>query len=110
MPDFQLYLYWGGELNWRYVLHILFGIIILQLSKNALVPLEVGRFTIPTVAGAGSRMGKKNMESEPVLSYHAVAYLDLAPLLYPGTCTMCGAFPLYAYNEADIKAKVSGGH
>ena len=69
--------------------------------------MEVGRFTVPTAAGAGSRMGKKNLEAEPVLSHHGVAYLDLSPLLYPGTCTVSGAFAVYAYNDADVKTKVN---
>lgn len=51
-------------------------------------------------------MGKKNLEAEPVLSHHGVAYLDLSPLLYPGTCTVSGAFPVYTYNDAEVKAKV----
>jgi len=61
---------------------------------------------MPVAAGTGSRMGKKNADSEPVLSCHGVAYLDLAPLLYPGTCTLCGAFPVYTYNESDVRTKV----
>ena len=61
---------------------------------------------MPVTGGTGSRMSKKNTDSEPVLSCHGVAYLDLAPLLYPGTCMMCGAFPVYAYKESDVRTKV----
>lgn len=37
------------------------------------------RYSLPQTTGKG-----KAKEEEPVLSHHAVAYLNLAPLLYPG--------------------------
>lgn len=61
-----------------------------RLSQCSLWPIEVGRFSIPATGGKG-----KAKEEEPVLSYHAVTYVNLAPLLYPGgkllhvgTCTV----------------------
>ena len=66
-----------------------FQSLLEQLSKCSLWPVEVGRFSIPATGGKG-----KAKEEEPVLSHHAVAYINLAPLLYPGgniqymyTCT-----------------------
>ena len=50
-----------------------------QLSQSSLWPVEVGRLSIPVTGGKG-----KAKEEEPSLSYHAVAYVNLAPLLYPG--------------------------
>ena len=49
------------------------------MSQYSLWPIEVGRFSIPVTGGKG-----KAKEEEPTLSYHAVAYVNLAPLLYPG--------------------------
>ena len=50
-----------------------------QLSKCSIWPVEVARMSVPVTGGKG-----KGKEEEPALSYHAVAYVDLAPLLYPG--------------------------
>ena len=40
--------------------------------------------SVPVTGGKG-----KGKEEEPALSYHAVAYVDLAPLLYPGGRYTC---------------------
>ena len=74
-----------------------------QLSVSAIWPLEVGRYTIPPpVVGKG----KAKEHQEPVLSHHALAYLDLSPLLYPGATTVCGAFSLHPFSRSDMLAKV----
>ena len=77
--------------------------LLTKLSLSPQWPLEIGRFSVPP-----SSMGKsgKSKEVEPILSSHAVAYLDLSPLLYPGTNSVCGAFPLFPYLEAEVATKV----
>jgi hypothetical protein len=60
----------------------------------------------PPAAGKGS---KAKEPVEPQISYHSVAYLDLAPLLYPGATHIYGAFSLHPYSRADVMAKVKGG-
>ena len=53
--------------------------LLQHLSQCALWPCEVGR--VGMVGGGGKGKGK---EEEQVLSYHAVSYINLAPMLYPG--------------------------
>lgn len=40
------------------------------------------------------------------ISYHGVAYVDLAALLYPGVCSVAGAFRIHPYNESELMEKV----
>ena len=51
----------------------------------------------------------KGREEETLLSHHGVAYLDLSPLLYPGTSHVAGAFSVHPFSEADVVTKVWGG-
>ena len=41
-----------------------------------------------------------------MLSFHGATYLDLSPLLYPGTSRVCGAYSLHPYTEAEVLNKV----
>ena len=53
--------------------------------------------------GGGKGRGK---EEEPTLSCHAVTYLDLTPLLYPGATQIIGAYPLQPFSEPEVAEKV----
>ena len=48
----------------------------------------------------------KSKEEEPLQSHHGVVYLDLSPLLYPGTSRMAGAFSLHPFSDTDVVSKV----
>ena len=53
------------------------------------------------------QVGKgKGKEEDTLTSHHGVAYLDLSPLLYPGTTLMAGAYSLHPFSEADVVSKV----
>ncbi len=41
------------------------------------------------------------------MSYHGVAYVDMAHLLYPGATRVRGAFKVYPYTDAEYIAKVN---
>ena len=57
---------------------------------------------MPGSAGKG-----KGKEEDPVISHHAVAYLNLAPLLYPGATHIAGAYQLHPYSHSEASGKVS---
>ena len=57
--------------------------------------------------------GGKKEKTQPVavdddgpISYHGIAYVDLAPLLYPGVCRVAGAFRIHPFNEVEMMEKV----
>uniref|UniRef100_A0A8C7L8T8 Cilia and flagella associated protein 70 n=1 Tax=Oncorhynchus kisutch TaxID=8019 RepID=A0A8C7L8T8_ONCKI len=45
-------------------------------------------------------------EDETQLSFHGVAYVDMAPLLYPGARRVRGAYRLYPFYDSDLLVKV----
>uniref|UniRef100_A0A8K9XCE8 Cilia and flagella associated protein 70 n=1 Tax=Oncorhynchus mykiss TaxID=8022 RepID=A0A8K9XCE8_ONCMY len=47
-------------------------------------------------------------EDETQLSFHGVAYVDMAPLLYPGARRVRGAYRLYPFYDSDLLVKVKG--
>ena len=47
----------------------------------------------------------KGKEEELVVSFHGVAYVDLAPLLYPGVSKIHGAFMVQPFNETEMMEK-----
>uniref|UniRef100_A0A673WNV1 Cilia and flagella associated protein 70 n=1 Tax=Salmo trutta TaxID=8032 RepID=A0A673WNV1_SALTR len=44
-------------------------------------------------------------EDETQLSFHGVAYVDMAPLLYPGARRVRGAYQLYPFYDSDLLVK-----
>ena len=41
-----------------------------------------------------------------MMSYHGVAYIDMAPLLYPGATQIKGAFKVVSYSDSEYNTKV----
>ncbi|XP_064394779.1 cilia- and flagella-associated protein 70-like isoform X2 [Halichondria panicea] len=76
-----------------------------QLSQCPIWPVEIARYSVPQTTGKG-----KAKEEEPTLSHHAVAYLNLAPLLYPGATRICGAYTLHPFSESEIGEKTKKPH
>lgn len=63
-------------------------------------PLEIIRISQGNVGQKG-----KGKEDECITSFHGVAYVDLAPLLYPGVSKIHGAYLLHPYNELELMEK-----
>ena len=62
-------------------------------------PLEIIRTSIGNIKVKGK-------EEEPVLSYHGIVYVDLAPLLYPGVSKIRGAYLVQPFNETELEEKL----
>ena len=71
-----------------------------KISHHRYWPLEI----IRTIQPAGAKV--KGREDESFSSYHGIAYVDLAPLLYPGVSKVRGAYLIHPYNEADAHEKL----
>ena len=41
------------------------------------------------------------------ITYHGVVYLDMQPLLYPGSTQIKGAYKIHPYIEGDYFSKVN---
>uniref|UniRef100_A0A8C7KZR7 Cilia and flagella associated protein 70 n=1 Tax=Oncorhynchus kisutch TaxID=8019 RepID=A0A8C7KZR7_ONCKI len=76
-----------------------------RIAESRLWPVEVMRS--PQVgATKGGKAGKdKGGEDETQLSFHGVAYVDMAPLLYPGARRVRGAYRLYPFYDSDLLVK-----
>lgn len=71
-----------------------------KIAHHRYWPLEIIRTIQPTnVKGKGK-------EEEPQSSYHGIAYVDLAPLLYPGVSKIRGAYLVHPYSEVDAEEKL----
>ena len=71
-----------------------------QLMKARYLPIEIIRTLVPTGA-----KGKKDEDLS--MSYHGVAYIDMAPLLYPGATQIKGAFKVVSYSDSEYLTKVN---
>ncbi|XP_066546238.1 cilia- and flagella-associated protein 70 isoform X1 [Amia ocellicauda] len=67
-------------------------------------PVEIMRAQVNT--GKAVKAGKdRGGEDDAQLSFHGVAYVDMAPLLYPGVKRIRGAYQILPFYEADLLAK-----
>lgn len=68
--------------------------------KSRYLPVEIVRTLVPT--------GVKGKRDEDLaMSYHGVAYIDMAHLLYPGATRIKGAFKIQPYSDNEYSSKVS---
>ncbi|XP_035254634.1 cilia- and flagella-associated protein 70 [Anguilla anguilla] len=76
-----------------------------QIEACRLWPVEVMR-SAQGGAPKGGKAGKEKVgEEEAPISFHGVAYVDFAPLLYPGAKRIRGAYRLWPFYESDLEAK-----
>ena len=71
-----------------------------KIAQHRIWPVEVFRALINQ---ASKTKGKG--DDEPLVSFHGVAYVDMAPLLYPGVKKIHGAYLIKPFNESDFQAK-----
>ncbi|CAC5385599.1 Cilia- and flagella-associated protein 70 [Mytilus coruscus] len=69
-----------------------------KIAKCRYWPVEVMRLPQPAAA-----KGKK--DDEGAISYHGVAFVNLAPLLYPGVKRIRGAYKVHAYTDHAMHEK-----
>ncbi len=69
------------------------------VAKQRVWPIEVNRSMV-LQGGKG-----KAKEEELVTSFHGVAYVDMAPLLYPGVKKIRGAYLVKPFSELDLTEK-----
>lgn len=48
----------------------------------------------------------QQLEDEIQISFHGVAYVDFAPLLYPGVRRIRGAYRIHPFSDTDLLMKV----
>uniref|UniRef100_A0A8C7NKL5 Cilia and flagella associated protein 70 n=1 Tax=Oncorhynchus mykiss TaxID=8022 RepID=A0A8C7NKL5_ONCMY len=77
-----------------------------RIAESRLWPVEVMRS--PQVGATKGGKAGKDKGDETQLSFHGVAYVDMAPLLYPGARRVRGAYRLYPFYDSDLLVKVKG--
>ncbi|XP_066280246.1 cilia- and flagella-associated protein 70-like isoform X5 [Branchiostoma lanceolatum] len=81
-------------------------------GKKHLTPapsaMHLGRASISSVT---SMVYSMERDDDVPASFHGVAYVDMAPLLYPGVKKIRGAYKVMAFNEHEVfeKTKRTGG-
>ena len=77
------------------------------LREQTLWPVEVMRVqSVPVAPTKGKRLSAaQEVTNDYLLSYHGVAYVDLAPLLYPGCTTVHGVYRIHPFNESEVLSK-----
>ncbi|XP_067859836.1 cilia- and flagella-associated protein 70 [Heptranchias perlo] len=77
-----------------------------HIAESTYFPVEVKRAPFPAAVKAGGKSSKiDKTEEEGPISFHGVAYINMAPLLYPGVKHIRGAYPIVPFSEADIYEK-----
>uniref|UniRef100_A0A4W5MVJ9 Cilia and flagella associated protein 70 n=1 Tax=Hucho hucho TaxID=62062 RepID=A0A4W5MVJ9_9TELE len=74
-----------------------------RIAESRLWPVEVMRS--PQVGATKGGKAGKDKGDETQLSFHGVAYVDMAPLLYPGARRVRGAYRLYPFYDSDLLVK-----
>ncbi|XP_072550492.1 cilia- and flagella-associated protein 70 isoform X2 [Salminus brasiliensis] len=78
-----------------------------RIAECRLWPVEVTRSpqAAKTVAGKAGKE-KPQVEDEMIqIPFHGVAYMDLAPLLYPGVRCIRGAYRLHPFYDSELQKK-----
>uniref|UniRef100_A0AAZ3P9I3 Cilia and flagella associated protein 70 n=1 Tax=Oncorhynchus tshawytscha TaxID=74940 RepID=A0AAZ3P9I3_ONCTS len=77
-----------------------------RIAESRLWPVEVMRSPQVGATKGGKDLIKSLLgEDETQLSFHGVAYVDMAPLLYPGARRVRGAYRLYPFYDSDLLVK-----
>ncbi|XP_076838133.1 cilia- and flagella-associated protein 70 [Brachyhypopomus gauderio] len=80
--------------------------LIRRITECRLWPVEVMK--APQAGGArpvAGKASKAQAEDEIQIPFHGVAYVDLAPLLYPGAKHIHGAYQLHPFYDSDLFMK-----
>ncbi|XP_050413977.1 cilia- and flagella-associated protein 70 [Patella vulgata] len=64
-----------------------------EIAKNRLWPVEVMRLAVQASGGKGKK------EDENGIYFHGIAFVNLAPLLYPGVKKIRGAYKVWPYSD-----------
>ncbi|XP_042564492.1 cilia- and flagella-associated protein 70 isoform X2 [Clupea harengus] len=75
-----------------------------RIIESRLWPIEIMRVA-QMGAAKGAKAGKEKVEDETQISFHGVAYMDLAPLMYPGATCVRGAYKIYPFYESELMLK-----
>ncbi|XP_031552846.1 cilia- and flagella-associated protein 70-like [Actinia tenebrosa] len=74
-----------------------------KIAQNRYWPIEIMRTPLPqTTKSKGKQTAS---EEEVAISYHGVAYVNMAPLLYPGVTRIRGAYLVKPYLENEVLEK-----
>ncbi|XP_026771916.3 cilia- and flagella-associated protein 70 isoform X1 [Pangasianodon hypophthalmus] len=79
-----------------------------RIVECRLWPVEVMRCTqFGSFKAGGGKVGKEKpqMEDEIQISFHGVAYVDFAPLLYPGARRIRGMYRIHPFSDSDLLMK-----
>ncbi|KAK3520311.1 hypothetical protein QTP70_021354 [Hemibagrus guttatus] len=79
-----------------------------RIVECRLWPVEVMRCTqFGSCKAGGGKVGKEKpqLEDEIQISFHGVAYVDFAPLLYPGVRHIRGVYRIHPFSESDLLMK-----
>uniref|UniRef100_A0A8C4WP73 Cilia and flagella associated protein 70 n=1 Tax=Eptatretus burgeri TaxID=7764 RepID=A0A8C4WP73_EPTBU len=75
-----------------------------SIAESRLWPVEIFRTTVPGT-GKGSKGKVEKTEEGLPISFHGVAFVDMAPLLYPGVQLVHGAYPVTSYSDTALFEK-----
>ncbi|XP_043935317.1 cilia- and flagella-associated protein 70 [Protopterus annectens] len=83
-----------------------------RIAECRFWPIEIMKIPqIAGVKGGGGKPGKgEKAEDDGQISSHGVAYINMAPLLYPGVQRIRGAYQVVAFNEAEVFSKTKRQH
>uniref|UniRef100_UPI00398E9174 cilia- and flagella-associated protein 70 isoform X2 n=1 Tax=Pristiophorus japonicus TaxID=55135 RepID=UPI00398E9174 len=77
-----------------------------HIAESMYFAVEIKRVPFAPAVKAGGKSSKiDKTEEEGPTSFHGVAYVNMAPLLYPGVKRIRGAYPIFPFNEAEIFEK-----
>ncbi|XP_063048608.1 cilia- and flagella-associated protein 70 [Engraulis encrasicolus] len=75
-----------------------------RIVESRLWPIEIMK-TGQTGTTKGGKPVKDKNEDDSQVSFHGVAYMDLAPLMYPGATCLRAAYRVHPFYDADLLQK-----
>ncbi|XP_015774260.1 PREDICTED: cilia- and flagella-associated protein 70-like [Acropora digitifera] len=74
-----------------------------KIAQNRYWPVEIVRTPIQQATKAKGKQAA--VEEDVLISYHGVAYVNMAPLLYPGVRRIRGAYMVKPFMESEVYEK-----
>ncbi|XP_061436995.1 cilia- and flagella-associated protein 70 isoform X1 [Lethenteron reissneri] len=75
-----------------------------KIAESRFWPVEVAKIQIP-MAAKGGRSKSEKVDEDSQIGFHGVAYVNLAPLLYPGATVVRGAYRVHPYSDVEMLEK-----
>lgn len=74
-----------------------------KIAHNRIWPVEIMRLPMPSITKG--KVKQQSSDEDQNVTFHGVAYVNMAPLLYPGIKKIQGAYLVKPYIDSEVLEK-----